>query len=129
MSDFDRRQSLQLTRRRALMGAAAALALSSVAALSWAKPKSRVIKVVAKKFEFVPGEIHVKRGETVTLQFTAPEVPMGFNLADFNVRADIVPGKVASLDLTPDKAGTFTFLCDVFCGSGHEDMSGTLIVT
>ena len=115
--------------RRALICAAGAIALSSVAVLASAKPKARVIKVVAKKFEFVPGEIHVKQGETVTLRFTAPEVPMGFNLADFNLRTDIVPGKVASLTLTPDKTGTFTFLCDVFCGSGHEDMSGTLIVT
>ena len=118
--------------RRALMSAAGALALSSLAVLAPAKakqPKARVIKVVAKKFEFVPGEIHVKQGETVTLQFTAPEVPMGFNLADFNVRVDIVPGKVATLQLTPDKTGSFTFLCDVFCGSGHEDMNGTLVVT
>jgi cytochrome c oxidase subunit 2 len=111
------------------MGAAGAIALSSLAALALAKPKARVIKVVAKKFEFVPGEIHVKQGETVTLQFTAPEVTMGFNLADFNLRTDIVPGKVVSLELTPDRTGTFTFLCDVFCGSGHEDMSGMLIVT
>ncbi|HJW11405.1 MAG TPA: cupredoxin domain-containing protein [Albitalea sp.] len=115
--------------RRALIAAAGAIALSSVVMLAAAKPKRRVIKIVAKKFEFVPGEIRVKQGETVTLQFTAPEVPMGFNLADFNLRTDIMPGKVASLDLTPDKTGTFTFLCDVFCGSGHEDMSGTLIVS
>jgi cytochrome c oxidase subunit 2 len=118
--------------RRALMSAAGALALGSLAVLPLAKakqPKTRVIKVVAKKFEFVPGEIHVKQGETVTLQFTAPEVPMGFNLADFNLRTDIVPGKVATLQLTPDKTGSFTFLCDVFCGSGHEDMNGTLVVT
>jgi cytochrome c oxidase subunit 2 len=33
------------------------------------------------------------------------------------------------LQLTPDKSGTFTFLCDVFCGTGHEEMSGTLIVS
>lgn len=115
--------------RRHLLGAAGALALSSIAALASAKPKERVIKVIAKKFEFVPAEIRVKRGEAVVLQFTAPEVPMGFNLADFGLRADIVPGKVATLRLTPDKAGSFTFLCDVFCGSGHEDMSGTLIVS
>ena len=118
--------------RRALMSAAGALALSSLVVLAPAKakqPKTRVISVVAKKFEFVPGEIHVKQGETVTLQFTAPEVPMGFNLADLNLRTDIVPGKVATLQLTPDKTGSFTFLCDVFCGSGHEDMNGTLVVT
>jgi cytochrome c oxidase subunit 2 len=117
------------TQRRALMGAAGALALSSVLAFAMdKKPKVRVIKVVAKKFEFVPGEIHVKKGETITLQFTAPEVPMGFNLPDFGVRTDIVPGKPATLQLTPAKAGSFTFLCDVFCGSGHEDMNGMLIV-
>jgi cytochrome c oxidase subunit II len=115
--------------RRVWIGAAGAIALGSVVGLAPAKAKSRVIKVVAKKFEFVPGEIRVKQGESVTLQFTAPEVPMGFNLADFKLRADIMPGKTTSVELTPDKAGTFTFLCDVFCGSGHEDMSGTLIVT
>jgi cytochrome c oxidase subunit 2 len=112
-----------------MLQVAGAAALGSVAALSLAKPKERVIKVVAKKFEFVPGEIRVRKGETVILQFTAPEVPMGFNLADFKARVDIVPGKVATLSLTPDRTGTFTFACDVFCGGGHEDMSGTLIVT
>ena len=112
--------------RRRLMGAAAVLALGSVAALALAAPpKPRVIKVVAKKFEFVPGEIHVKQGETVVLQFTAPEVPMGFNLADFKRRIDIVPGQPAKLELTPDKSGTFTFLCDVFCGKGHESMDSS----
>ena len=121
------------THRRTLLGAAGALALSSVAVLAFAKPKptpkQRVIKVIAKKFEFVPREIRVKQGETVLLQFTAPEVPMGFSLPDFSLRADIMPGKIATLRLTADKTGSFDFLCDVFCGSGHEDMSGTLIVS
>jgi cytochrome c oxidase subunit II len=117
------------TNRRSLMSAAGALALSSAAALAPAKPKERVIKVIAKKFVYVPNEIRVKQGEAVVLQFTAPEVPMGFSLPDFSMRADIVPGKVTTLRLTPDKAGSFDFLCDVFCGKGHEEMSGTLIVS
>ena len=41
----------------------------------------------------------------------------------------IIPGRTTRLPLTPDKAGTFTFLCDIFCGSGHETMNGTLTVT
>ena len=115
--------------KRILLNAAGALALGSLSVLALAKPKARVIKVVAKKFVFVPNEIRVKKGEAVVLQFTAPEVPMGFNLADFNLRTDIIPGKAASLLLTPDKAGSFIFVCDIFCGSGHEDMNGTLIVS
>jgi len=115
--------------RRRMVASAGALALASVTALAATKPKLRVIKVVAKKFEFVPGEIHVKLGQPIELRFTAPEVPMGFNLPDFKVRADIMPGKVTKVAFTPDKAGSFTFLCDIFCGKGHEEMSGTLIVS
>ncbi|HWK85037.1 MAG TPA: cupredoxin domain-containing protein [Caldimonas sp.] len=121
--------SIDTQRRRAMIGAAGALALSSVAALALAAPKPRVIRIVARKFVYVPNEIHVKQGETVVLQLTAPEVPMGFSLPDFNLRADVVPGKPASVQLTPDKGGSFTFLCDVFCGTGHEDMSGMLVVS
>ena len=110
------------------MVAAGGLALGSVGALALAQSEPKVIKVVAKKFVFVPEEIHLKVGEAVTLELTAPEVPMGFLLPDFKLRADIVPGKVTTVQFTPDKAGTFQFLCDVFCGSGHEDMGGALIV-
>ena len=117
----------QVIDRRAFLAAGAALALGSFGAVA-AKGRPRVIAMVAKKFEFVPAEIRVRQGETVTLRLTAPEVPMGINFADFGRRADIVPGKPTTLQLTPDKAGRFTFVCDVFCGSGHEDMSGTLVV-
>ena len=111
------------------VGALGALAASSMGALALAKPKVRVIKIVAKKFVFVPAEIRVRKGETISLELTAPEVPMGFNISGFGQRIDVVPGKVAKLQFTVDKAGSFPFLCDVFCGSGHEEMSGTLIVT
>jgi cytochrome c oxidase subunit II len=121
--------TIDRNRRQALRAAGAVLLAGSAAALVAAESKPRVIKVVARKFVFVPAEIRVKKGETVVLQFTAPEVPMGFNLPDFSARADIIPGKVSTLRFTPDKTGSFTFACDVFCGSGHEDMAGTLIVT
>jgi cytochrome c oxidase subunit 2 len=116
-------------RRTLVGGAAVVLALGPIAMVARAKPKPRVIKVVARKFNFVPGEIRVRLGEMITFALTAPEVPMGFSIPDFGVRTDVVPGKVATLSLVPDKSGSFTFLCDVFCGSGHEDMSGTLVVS
>src|SRR3989344_1912920 len=28
-----------------------------------------------------------------------------------------------------DKAGSFSFFCDIACGAGHRDMKGTLIVS
>jgi cytochrome c oxidase subunit 2 len=53
---------------------------------------------------------------------------MGLNLPDFNVRGDMIPEKVTRVRFTPDKTGTFTFVCDIFCGSRHEEMHGTITV-
>lgn len=88
----------------------------------------RVIKVTARKFAYDPPEITVRKGEPVTLEFRTADVFMGFNLPDFKARADIVPGMTTRLHLMADRTGSFVFLCDVFCGIGHEEMSGKLTV-
>jgi cytochrome c oxidase subunit 2 len=117
---------MRIERRRALgMFVAAALAACGIAG---AQPKERVIRITARKFAFLPGEITLKKGAPVTLEFVTADVVMGFNAPDFKLRADILPGETARLRFTPDKTGTFTFLCDIFCGDGHEGMSGTMKV-
>lgn len=93
-----------------------------------AKPAAAVIKVTAKKFVFMPNAIKLKQGVPVVLEFTTEDVLMGFNAPDLGVRADIVPGKVTRLRIVPGKTGSFTFFCDIFCGSGHEEMTGTITV-
>src|SRR5215468_4003499 len=89
----------------------------------------KVIRVTAKKFEFNPDQIIVKKGEPVVLELISLDRLHGFNLPDFGIRADVKPGEVAHIRLTPNKTGKFTFFCDVFCGEGHENMNGTFIVT
>jgi len=93
-----------------------------------AQPNEQVIKITAKKFDYTPNHITLKKGVPVVLEFTTADVLMGFNVPDLGARADIVPGKVVRVRIVPDKAGTFTFFCDIFCGSGHEDMTGTITV-
>ncbi len=88
----------------------------------------RVIAVEAKRFRFTPEEIRVRKGEAVTLAFTAVDFAHGFFAPDFNLRADLVPGTVTKVALQAKDAGRFTFLCDNFCGEGHESMGGALIV-
>jgi cytochrome c oxidase subunit 2 len=117
-----------INRRRALAGLVAAGSVGLLTAAGSAPPKQKVIKVTTKRFEFNPSVITLRKGEPVTLEFTALDIPMGFKLPDFGMRTDVIPGKTTRLRLTPAKAGTFVFLCDVFCGSGHEDMSGKLVV-
>jgi len=93
-----------------------------------AAPRAKVIKISAKRFDYSPGKLILKKGQRVVLELTSKDVVMGFNLPDFNVRGDMIPGKVTRVEFTPDKTGEFTFLCDIFCGSGHEEMHGRITV-
>lgn len=90
---------------------------------------ARRIEIKATKFEFTPSEFTVRNGEPVTLLLSTPDFPHGFNLPDFNLRRDLIPGMPLELSFTPNKVGRFTFLCDNFCGEGHDKMSGMMVVT
>ena len=94
-----------------------------------AVPAERVIHINAKKFDFSPDSITLKKGEPVVFEISSADREHGFNLRAFGVRANISPGKVSRIRFTPDKTGKFTFSCDVFCGDGHEEMTGTVVVT
>ena len=92
-------------------------------------PAEKVIHITAKKFEFSPDSITLKKGEPVVFEISSADREHGFNLRAFGVRTNVSPGKVSRIRFTPDKTGKFTFSCDVFCGDGHEEMTGTVIVT
>ena len=92
-------------------------------------PDEQVIKITAKKFEYSPREITLKKGVPATLELTSLDRLHGFNCPDLKIRSDIKPGNVNKVNFTPDKTGSFEFHCDIFCGSGHEGMTGTIIVT
>lgn len=87
-----------------------------------------VIRISAKKFEYSLHTLTLKKGVPVVLEVTASDRLHGFNLPDFGLRADVLPGQVTRIRFTPDKTGEFVFFCDVFCGDGHEEMSGMLTV-
>jgi cytochrome c oxidase subunit 2 len=89
---------------------------------------AQVIHVTAKRFEYVPSEITLKRGVPVVLEITSADRDHGFKVPELGVRADVKPGETTRVRLVPDKTGRFAFRCDVFCGSGHEDMTGELVV-
>jgi cytochrome c oxidase subunit 2 len=89
----------------------------------------QVIKITAKKFEYSPDKITLKKGVPVTLSLVSLDQLHGFNCPGLNIRSDIAPEKVSTIRFTPEKSGTFDFHCDVFCGSGHDQMTGTITVT
>ncbi len=100
------------------------LVLGAFGATVLAAPPEQVIKITAKRFEYNPREITLKKGVPVILEFTSLDRLHGFNCPELRVRADIKPGQVAKVHLNPQKAGDFEFHCDNFCGSGHAGMTG-----
>jgi len=119
-----------MTRRMA----ATVYLLASTFSASWtpgiaeATQAQQVVKISARRYEFQPTNITLRKGSTTVLRLTTEDRVHGFNIPAMNVRADIVPGKVTEVTLLPQKQGDFEFFCDIFCGSGHEDMRGKITV-
>jgi cytochrome c oxidase subunit 2 len=123
-----------LRKKRVFIAGALLLSAAIISGLAFhvranALPAEREIHITAKKFEFTPDTITLKKGEPVVFVLSSQDRKHGFNLRAFGIRADVNPGGTAQIRVTPDKTGKFTFSCDVFCGEGHEDMTGTIVVT
>ncbi len=88
----------------------------------------RTIAIVAHRFEFSPSTLTLERGETVKLVLTSQDVHHGFLQKDLKIDADIAPGEPTEILVTPDRSGTFTVICDHFCGAGHGGMKLTVVV-
>jgi cytochrome c oxidase subunit 2 len=122
---------MNMNRKRLLqlLGATAVVTLIfGVRVRSGAAAAEQVIHLTAKKFEYSPSEITVKKGQPVVIEIVSLDRKHGFMIPDLKVRSDVKPGAQNVVRFTPDKTGTFNFHCDLFCGSGHEGMAGTIVV-
>ncbi|WP_334156562.1 cupredoxin domain-containing protein [Oryzomicrobium sp.] len=93
-----------------------------------AASQETVVKVVVQRFVFTPTEIVLRTGQPTVLEFQSLDFTHGFNIPDLKIRADLPPGQITRVHLTPLKPGVYDFLCDNFCGAGHEQMNGKIIV-
>lgn len=84
--------------------------------------------MTAKKFDFTPATITVSEGDRVKLTITSEDVTHGFAIDELGIKEDIVAGKPTVVEFTASKKGTFRFYCSLFCGQGHTEMEGQLIV-
>ena len=89
----------------------------------------RVIEIIARRFRYEPAEIPLKVGERVVIAIRSLDFIHGFNIPELGIRTDLVPGKITKVELQPKATGIIDFLCDNFCGDGHEEMHGRFIVS
>lgn len=89
----------------------------------------RTIEVIARKFAFEPAQIEVNEGERVRLVVHSADGVHGVGIKRFGV-SKLVPrgGAPVTIEFVASAAGTFPILCSEYCGEGHEDMKGALVV-
>jgi cytochrome c oxidase subunit 2 len=88
----------------------------------------RRIEVTAKRFDFSPSEITLKKGEPVIIVLTSADVGHGIRFKELGIDSKVSKGQTVEIPFTPDKTGTFVSPCTVFCGSRHGTMKLTLNV-
>jgi len=109
-------------------------AMSTGSGSGWSPPRvaaaeqPQVIEIKAKKYEFSPSHITLKKGAPVVLRLSTEDRSHGFFVKPLGVDADIKPGQATSVAITPDATGEYAVICDHYCGLGHVDMKMTLTV-
>ena len=91
-------------------------------------PETKEFNMIAKQWDFSPSTITVNEGDNVILNIESIDVTHGFSLLSFGVSEQLVSGNIVKIEFVADKKGTFSFFCNVQCGSGHIGMKGTLVV-
>jgi heme/copper-type cytochrome/quinol oxidase subunit 2 len=90
--------------------------------------QERTFRIDARQYAYLPSELHVNRGDTVTLELVSTDVVHGLYVDGYDVAVEADPGQTATLRFIADKPGSFRFRCNITCGAMHPFMIGKLTV-
>jgi len=100
-------------------------------------PDAETIKVIAQQwfwsFEHEDGkketgQLHVKQGVPYKFELISKDVIHDFNVPDYTILMDAVPGRVNVVWNLFDKPGEYRIQCREYCGFGHATMKAKLFV-
>ena len=100
-------------------------------------PNAQIIKVTGQQwfwtFEHADGtkeigELHVKQGIPYRFEIVSKDVIHSFNIPDFTVLMDAVPGRVNTMWNLFDVPGQYLIQCREYCGLLHYNMRAKLFV-
>jgi len=92
------------------------------------EPTTREFRIEASQFSYAPSELHVNRGDRVTLELTSADAVHGLYVDGYGLSVQADPGQTATLSFIADRPGSFRFRCNVTCGALHPFMIGRLTV-
>lgn len=89
---------------------------------------AREFSITARQWEFVPARIEVDEGDLVVLHVKSIDVTHGLWLPEFGIDRKLEPGATVTVQFVASRGGTFSMICSVYCGDGHFQMKGEIVV-
>lgn len=88
--------------------------------------------MLAARYTFFP-ELVLKAGEPYRIWISSADVLHGFSLVGRdgsiqNLNLEIAPNHAYGATITPDEPGTYLIVCNEYCGLGHHEMKGRIVV-
>jgi cytochrome c oxidase subunit II len=72
--------------------------------------------------------LHVPVGRPVQLVMTSEDVIHDFSVPAFRIKHDVLPDRYETLWFQAERPGTYHLFCTQFCGTGHAQMTGKIVV-
>jgi len=86
------------------------------------------VTMVAARYGFYPQRIEVPANTPVTFRLASADVLHGVHVPFTNMATMVVPGFVSEVTTSSPKTGEYSFLCNEYCGLGHDQMWSRLVV-
>jgi cytochrome c oxidase subunit 2 len=92
-----------------------------------APPAGADVYLIARLWSWWP-ILELEKGRTYRLHLTAMDYQHGFSLQPENINVQVLPGYQHVMTITPNRAGTYSIVCNEYCGIGHHKMVSRLYV-
>ena len=90
-------------------------------------PAGSDVYLIARLWQWWP-MLELEAGQTYRLHLMSMDWLHGFSLQPENINIQVHPGYEHILTVQPTKAGTFSIICNEYCGINHHTMVSRLYV-
>ncbi|CAK0776057.1 Cytochrome C oxidase subunit II [uncultured Gammaproteobacteria bacterium] len=90
-------------------------------------PAGSDVYLIARLWQWTP-VLELEKGKSYRLHLSSLDYVHGFSLQPVNINIQVHPGYDMVMTITPTEVGTFTVVCNEFCGIGHHTMTGRIHV-
>jgi cytochrome c oxidase subunit 2 len=90
-------------------------------------PVGSDVYLIARLWQWWP-IFEFEKGKSYRVHISSMDWQHGFSLQPENINLQILPGYEMVVTLTPNKTGSFSIVCNEYCGIGHHTMLGKIYV-